>query len=389
MAENLKEEENTTVTKKRSCDQNSTPNLHVLYPPGEPCYVKVVEKEETFYIPAVLSNNLDRHTRFNYTTRVFYMTPSAEIEEHEVLIGRDIGTGDTENIRDMLYNEYKNNLKDYEYSDSDDERAYEDAGIKQYTSSVPTCSGFDKKDGVWVPNGEIKRIIDTERFVMGVDICAISKKEYYYEDIEYRDRIAIKLLPSSYARKRYHSVTRRLIRDKRDEEVIMKEIINGIAYKYTGVEVDAKNVIIGDEAIRRLNSVTHECEWVSVMWLGPFYGIDEFNALPDTHPVKDIVENVNDRDWYKSYKISRVRLDMYVAVKVDGKATRAAPRRYMPDVYMLYSDIDNKPINGTKGRSIDDVKNLMKRYPSRWYSSKKRKNEETQTEASKKKKELK
>ena len=309
------------------------------------------------------------------------MTPSAEIEEHEVLIGRDIGTGDTENIRDMLYNEYKNNLKDYEYSDSDDERAYEDAGIKQYTSSVPACSGFDKKDGVWVPKGEKKRIIDTERFVMGVDICAIFKKEYYYEDIEYRDRIAYELLPSSYARKRYHPVTRRLLRDSSDEKVIMKEIINGIAYKYTGVEVDAKNVIIGDEAMRRF-SVTHECDWDIVWDLGPFHGFDEFNALPDTHPVKDIVENVNDRDWYKSYKISRVRLDMYVAVKVDGKATRAAPRRYIPDVYMLYSDIDNKPIKGTKGRSIDDVKNLMKRCPSRWYSSKKRKNEETQSEAS-------
>ena len=53
------------VTKKRSCDQinvetdvggkkiksndaPSTPKLHVLYPPGEPCYVKVVETEETY-----------------------------------------------------------------------------------------------------------------------------------------------------------------------------------------------------------------------------------------------------------------------------------------------------------------------------------------------------
>ena len=368
MAESLKEEENTTVTKKRSCDQNSTQKLHVLYPPGEPCYVKVVEKKEIYYIPAVLSINPDKRT-----TRVFYMTPSAEIEEHDVLIGRDIGTGDTENIRDMLYNEYKNNLKDYEYSDSDDERAYEDQGIKQYTSSVPACSGFDKKDGVWVPKGEKKRIIDTERFVMGVDICAISKKEYYYEDIEYRNRIAYVLLPSYYARKRYHPVTRRLLRDSSDGKVIMKEIINGIAYKYTGVEVDAKDVIIGDEAMRRLNSVTHECDWVDVWDLGPFHGFDEFNALPDTDPVKDIVENVNERDWYKSYKISGVRLPN----RMGGSGIK---------VYMLYSDIDKKPINGTKGRTIDDVKNLMKRYPGRWYSSKKRKNEETQTERQKRKK---
>ena len=110
--------------------------------------------------------------------------------------------------------------------------------------------------------------------------------------------------------------------------------------------------------------------------LGPFHGFDEFNALPDTDPVKDIVENVNERDWYKSYKISRVRL-------------RSGLTPNGVYVYMLYSDIDNKPINGTKGRSIDDVKNLMKIYPSRWYSSKKRKNEETQTERQKRKKEKK
>ena len=95
------------------------------------------------------------------------------------------------------------------------------------------------------------------------------------EDIDYRNGIVYELLPSYYARTRYHPVTCRLLRDSSDEQVIMKEIINGIAYKYTGVEVDAKNVIIGDEAMRRLNSVTHECDWVTVMWLGPFHGFDE------------------------------------------------------------------------------------------------------------------
>ena len=64
-------------------------------------------------------------------------------------------------------------------------------------------------------------------------------------------------------------------------------------------------------------------------------------------PVKDIVDNVNERDWYKSYKISCVR-------HPNGA------------VYML-CDIHDKPINGTKGKTIADVKRLMNRYPNRWY----------------------
>ena len=85
-------------------------------------------------------------------------------------------------------------------------------------------------------------------------------------------------------------------------------------------------------------------------------------------PVKDIVDNVNERDWYKSYKISCVRLPNGLP---NGATT----------VYMLHRD--NKPINGTNGKTIADVKRLMKKYPSRWYgiNSNKRKIEATKTEA--------
>ena len=82
--------------------------------------------------------------------------------------------------------------------------------------------------------------------------------------------------------------------------------------------------------------------------------IDEFD------PVKDIVNHVNEHDWYKSYKISCVRLPIGTFV------------------YTLHSDIDNKPINGTKGKTIADVKRLMNKYPNRWYYTKKRKIQATE-----------
>lgn len=253
--------QNTAVTKKRNFDQINEVGttreekkiklpsflqyLHEVYPPGKECYVKVVVKEETYYVPAVLSHNFG-----DKTTRVLYMTPSNENERHKVSMGVEIGTEDSENIRDMLYTGFDNNLEELDDSGSVSESSSECDSDPTYTSSVYTCRGFEKKDGRWVPKDAEHTLIDSDNIQWYRDEGHTWGDWESATEVDHRNDIVNNLLEETFPG--------------------IDAMINGVASTYTGVEVDSKNVIIGDEAMDVISNLNNNIRWSECMWNGPF-----------------------------------------------------------------------------------------------------------------------
>ena len=235
---------------KRKRKKKQKKSLHETYPPGTMCYVKVIEEGETYYVPAVLANDVGTREIGPNRARVLYITPSDDNEQHG---GTDlgIGTDEDENIRDILYNQFDNNLEEvYEhdlFQFQENESDYDGPQGPYYTSTVYTVEGFKKENGGWVEQGAEHTEISSDAIRYWIEDGG-SWGEHPMGEVAHRNAIVNGFL---------------------EETVDLNEMIDGAASSNRGVEVDAKDIIIGEEEMDKFYDTTRK-RWYDILWEGPF-----------------------------------------------------------------------------------------------------------------------
>ena len=223
-------------------DDGKQKSLNEMYPPGEPCFVKVLKGNKTYYVPAVLANpgekSLDRAS-------VLFVTPSSEyvkINLHDY----DWQEEEESNIRDILYNDFDGSLEEVSPkendsdSDSDSDPDSDDEQKESFESQVSTVNEFKKENGEWVAKGKYDAKIGAGDIQSWIEEGG-SWGENVEDEIEHRNAIVNGFL----------------------EEILDLDGMINSAVNREGVQVDAKDVIIGEEAV-------DELDYHNVMWDGPF-----------------------------------------------------------------------------------------------------------------------
>lgn len=236
--DNLQLLETNLIEKKQQIvdddEDEKQKSLNEMYPPGEPCFVKVLKGNKTYYVSAVLANpgkkSPDRAS-------VLFMTPSNEYEQHKPKINLKIGNDEwleeeESNIRDILYNAFDGNLEEVSPKENDSDSEQNES----FESQVYTVRGFKKENGEWIAQGKEYAKIGAGDIQFWIEEGG-SWGENVEDEIKHRNAIVNGFL----------------------EEILdLDGMINGAASKTDGVEVDAKDVIMGEAM---------EARWG---WDGPF-----------------------------------------------------------------------------------------------------------------------
>ena len=182
---------------------------------------------------------------------VLFMTPSSEYEQHKLKINLKIGYDDwgweeESNIRDILYNDFDGSLEEVSPkendsdSDSDSDPDSDDEQKESFESKVSTVNEFKKENGEWVAKGKYDAKIGAGDIQSWIEEGG-SWGENVEDEIEHRNAIVNGFL----------------------EEILDLDGMINSAVNREGVQVDAKDVIIGEEAV-------DELDYHNVMWDGPF-----------------------------------------------------------------------------------------------------------------------